>query len=391
MSTANNMHPAIKAVVDRLPQNQTVKRSEIFKVADELGYRWPQIKDLMTDSRRAERGYYFIGDLNGTGVMPPTPAPTAHAVTPTKVEVSMPKKRMAAALTASIEVPQKDPSFVRWGHQSLIEQVIRAKRFFPVFITGHSGNGKTVMVEQACARLNREMTRVQISPETDTDDLLGGFRLIDGDTVFVKGPVVNAMERGAVLLLDEVDRSSSKLMCLQSILEGKAILIAKTGEVIHPHPQFTVIATANTKGRGSDDGKYVFATIMDDAFLERFNITIEQGKPAINVEERIIIANMEKYGWVDKEFAKLLAQWSDAIYKTYEGGGVEDIVSTRRLSLIANTFAVTKARKKSVQLCLARFDKVVSEAFMSLYDKIDGSTDAPPPDENQSLADILDS
>ena len=220
-------------------------------------------------------------------------------------------------------VPPKDSSFVTWGHCSDVSKIIQSRNFYPVFVTGLSGNGKTMMVEQTCAKLNREYVRVQITPETDEDDLIGGFRLVNGETVFCKGPVIKAMEKGAILLIDEIDRGSNKLMCLQGVLEGKPVLVKKTGEVISPLNGFNVIATANTKGKGSDDGRFVSATIIDEAFLERFTITLEQPYPTSSVERKIVVKHMEKFDCHDDKFADSLVVWSETIRKTFEDGGVD--------------------------------------------------------------------
>jgi MoxR-like ATPase len=244
------------------------------------------------------------------------------------------------------------------------------------------------MVEQACARTNREYVRVQITPETDEDDLIGGFRLIDGETVFAKGPVIKAMEAGALLLIDEIDRGSNKIMCLQGVLEGKPIMIKKTGEVIKPAEGFNVISTANTKGQGSEDGRFIAATIIDEAFLERFTITLEQPYPSMAIEKKIIIKHMDKFDCKDTDFADRLTQWSETIRKTFEDGGVDDIVSTRRLCHIVQTFSIFDDRTKSIDLCISRFDNDTKEAFKDLYALIDDTTSTEDESSELSGADI---
>lgn len=368
------MNP-IDAIIALLPAGDTAKAGDIHAAAKRLSYTWSQYgKIIMAENRRRERGYYFIGDLRDSSVAPP-PKPSATFTAP---EIQAPLKpkavfRLETAEASEIHIPAKDPHYIPWGNYELVEKIIAARRFFPVFLSGVSGNGKTLMIEQACARSRREMVRVQISPETDEDSLIGGMRLVGGETVFAHGPIINAMKKGAVCLIDEIDRSSSKLMCLQGILEGKPVLIPRTGEIVYPHPEFTIIATANTKGRGSSDGKYVFATMMDDAFLERFNINIEQEFPTMAIEKRIISSHMEKYGVKDEGFVETLANWSETIRKTYEAGGMDDIISTRRLGLIVNTYAIVQDRLESIRLCVNRFDKEVSEAFLDLYTKIDAT------------------
>jgi len=274
-------------------------------------------------------------------------------------------------------VPDFDPTFVPWGNFSEIVKVLKSGMFYPTFVSGLSGNGKTFQIEQACAKLNREYVRVQISPETDEDDLIGGFRLIKGETVFQKGPVIKAMEAGAVLMIDEIDRGTNKIMCLQGVLEGKPVLIKKTGEVVEPADGFNVIATANTKGKGSEDGRYSGATIIDDAFLERFTITLEQTFPTMATEEKIVMKHMSKFEKVDEEFAKLLVGWADAIRKTFYDEGIDEVISTRRLCHIVQTFSIFGKRDKAIALCVNRFDDDTKEAFIDLYEKVDATINEP--------------
>ena len=274
-------------------------------------------------------------------------------------------------------VPDFDPTFVPWGNFSEIVKVLKSGMFYPTFVSGLSGNGKTFQIEQACAKLNREYVRVQISPETDEDDLIGGFRLIKGETVFQKGPVIKALEAGAVLMIDEIDRGTNKIMCLQGVLEGKPVLIKKTGEVVEPADGFNVIATANTKGKGSEDGRYSGATIIDDAFLERFTITLEQTFPTMATEEKIVMKHMSKFEKVDEEFAKLLVGWADAIRKTFYDEGIDEVISTRRLCHIVQTFSIFGKRDKAIALCVNRFDDDTKEAFIDLYEKVDATINEP--------------
>jgi len=278
-----------------------------------------------------------------------------------------------SVINDSTYIPSKDPTFVGWGSYDDIHTIVSARNFYPVYISGLSGNGKTMMVEQACASLGREYIRVQISPETDEDDLIGGFRLLDGETVFAKGPVIKAMERGALLLVDELDRGTNKIMCLQGILEGKPIMIKKTGEVIRPAPGFNIIATANTKGKGSEDGRFVAAQIIDEAFLERFVCTIEQPYPTIETEKKIVSRHMTKFGVKDVEFMEKLVIWSSVIRKSFEEDGIDELVSTRRLCHIVHTYSIFKDRMKAIKLCISRFDNDTKEAFLDLYTKVDAS------------------
>ena len=282
-------------------------------------------------------------------------------------------------------VPDFDPTFVPWGNFTEIVKVLKSGMFYPTFVSGLSGNGKTFQIEQACAKLNREYVRVQISPETDEDDLIGGFRLIKGETVFQKGPVIKAMEAGAVLMIDEIDRGTNKIMCLQGVLEGKPVLIKKTGEVVEPKDGFNVIATANTKGKGSEDGRYSGASVIDDAFLERFTITLEQTFPTIATEEKIVMKHMSKFEAIDEEFAKLLVGWADAIRKTFYDEGIDEVISTRRLCHIVQTFSIFGKRDKAIALCVNRFDDDTKEAFIDLYEKVDATINAPELDEEELL------
>jgi hypothetical protein len=272
-------------------------------------------------------------------------------------------------------VPCVNPDYISWGHHRDVQKIVKSKMFYPMFITGLSGNGKTFMVEQVCAKLKRECVRVNVTIETDEDDLLGGFRLQDGETVFHKGPVVEAMERGAVLLLDEVDLASSKILCLQPVLEGKGVFLKKINQWITPAEGFNVVATANTKGKGSESGQFIGTNILNEAFLERFAITLEQSYTTPSTEKKIVIGAMGDSP--DEDFAQKLVNWSDIIRKTYEDGGVDEIISTRRLVHIAKSYAIFENRMKSIELCVARFDNEIKETFMDLYTKIDEETEIP--------------
>ena len=270
-----------------------------------------------------------------------------------------------------------DKTFVPWGNYHDIVKVVKSGMFYPTYISGLSGNGKTFMVEQACAKLGKEFIRVQINPETDEDDLLGGFRLINGETVFAKGPVLKAMENGAILLLDEIDRATNKIMCLQGILEGKPVLVKKTGEVIKPADGFNVIATANTKGKGSDDGRFTAASIIDEAFLERFTVSVDQKFPSINIEKKILLKHMDKYissnatgDFTADELAQNLVTWADVIRRTFYDDGIDEVISTRRLCHIIQTYAIFGKVDKAIDLCISRFDEDTKAAFLDLYTKV---------------------
>ena len=277
-------------------------------------------------------------------------------------------------------IPQKDDSFVRFGNFADIKKIIESRVFYPSFITGLSGNGKTFSVEQACAQLGRELIRVNITIETDEDDLIGGFRLINGDTVWHNGPVIEALERGAILLLDEIDLASNKILCLQSILEGKGVFLKKIGRFVKPAKGFNVIATANTKGKGSDDGRFIGTNVLNEAFLERFPVTFEQEYPTVATETKILNKLCD-----DENFCKRLADWADIIRKTFYDGGIEEIISTRRLVHIVKAYSIFGDKAKAIQVCVNRFDDETKQAFLELYDKVDADFEMPG-DEDQKQA-----
>tara|TARA_Y200000002_G_scaffold36136_1_gene26456 strand:+ start:9145 stop:10245 length:1101 start_codon:yes stop_codon:yes gene_type:complete len=272
-------------------------------------------------------------------------------------------------------VPEKDNTFVKFGNFTDIKKVIQSKQFYPSFVTGLSGNGKTFSVEQACAQLNRELIRVNITIETDEDDLIGGFRLVDGNTVWHNGPVIEALERGAILLLDEIDLASNKILCLQPVLEGKGIFLKKTGKFVQPATGFNVIATANTKGKGSDDGKFIGTNVLNEAFLERFPVTFEQEYPHSATENKILLGIANNLGVKDSEFCKKLTDWADIIRKTFYDGGIDEVISTRRLVHIIRAYSIWNDKLKSIKVCLNRFDDETKQSFLELYDKVDADVD----------------
>jgi len=280
-----------------------------------------------------------------------------------------------AYLAAKDLVPDKDPNYVPFGNFTDLKKIIKSKVFYPTFITGLSGNGKTFGVEQACAQLGRDLIRVNITVETDEDDLIGGFRLVDGNTVWHNGPVLEALQRGAVLLLDELDLASNKILCLQSILEGNGVFIKKIGKQVYPEKGFTVVATANTKGKGSDDGRFVGTNVLNEAFLERFPLTFEQEYPSIKIEQKLLHNYCSELNCCDDEYIENLGTWAEIIRKTFKEGGVDEVISTRRLVHIIRAFAIFKDRLKAIKLCLNRFDDETKAAFLELYSKIDAKVD----------------
>ena len=291
----------------------------------------------------------------------------------------------APAVIETVEqnlVPVKDENYVPFGNFSDVKKIIQSGIFYPTFITGMSGNGKTFSVEQACASLNRELIRVNITIETDEDDLIGGFRLVDGNTVWHNGPVVEALERGAVLLLDEVDLASNKILCLQSVLEGKGLFLKKTGRYIQPAPGFNIIATANTKGKGSDDGRFIGTNVLNEAFLERFALTFEQEYPTPAIESKILLRVAASVGKHDEEFCTNIANWEDIIRKTFKDGGIDEVISTRRLVHIMRAYAIWNDRMKAIKVCVNRFDEETKQSFVELYDKIDADVNTEEESED---------
>ena len=277
----------------------------------------------------------------------------------------------AAPIVEQNLVPDKDPNYVPFGNFADVKKIISSKMFYPTFITGLSGNGKTFSVEQACAQLKRELIRVNITIETDEDDLIGGFRLVNGETVWHDGPVIQALNRGAILLLDEVDLASNKILCLQSILEGKGVFLKKVGRFVKPANGFNIFATANTKGKGSDDGRFIGTNVLNEAFLERFALTFEQDYPTPKTEQNILEKVAANYGCLDKKFCENLATWGDIIRRTFKDGGIDEVISTRRLVHVIRAFAIWQDRMKAIKVCVNRFDDETKQSFLELYDKID--------------------
>ena len=358
-----------------------VNRDDITRVCNESGAPYPYW--LVTKAQyRYDRGQYKVPP-SGEKIV--KLKESIVKLNDADCKVNEPETEMAYAQPAQVlefrqpkliddsepAVPKKWPDYVPFGFYKDMKNIISSKSFYPIFVTGLSGNGKTLMVEQVCAELNRECIRVNISVETDESDLLGGPTLVNGNVVNRDGPVLIAMKRGAVLLIDEVDRGSNKLMCLQGILEGKSYYNKKSGEVVTPQPGFNVIATANTKGQGSDEGKYL-AQILDSAFLERFPITVEQEFPDMKTEKKILSPLIE-----DKDFVENLCQWADVIRKSYTEGAVDEVISTRRLVHIAKAFTIFKDKMKAITLCVSRFDEETKMSFLDLYSKVDAGVESP--------------
>ena len=351
----------VDAATEMFGDGSVVSKQNVREAAVKAGVPFPTW--FMKPEFKAHYGSYKLPSEGGSAV-----APVIAAVENTEpafvnlVATNMEKQNLVPALFEG---------FVAWGNFSKIEKVVKSGMFYPIFVTGLSGNGKTLMIEQVHAKLKKELIRVNITIETDEDDLLGGFRLVNGETKFVPGPVIEAMERGCTLLLDECDLGSNKLLCLQPVLEGKGVYLKKINKWITPKEGFNVMATANTKGKGSEDGRFIGTNILNEAFLERFAVTMEQPYASVAVEQKIVKGAMKKCGAVDDEFAKNLVTWADVIRKTFYDGGVDEVISTRRLDHIVKAYAIFGDKMQAIELCVARFDEDTKVSFLDLYTKID--------------------
>ena len=357
----NEIQKSVVEILYKTYKKDTVTRAQINALVKKKEIKNPSwLKD---DKYKVGRGVYKL-PMGDESEKPETTDSIENLKTDTKAAY------IVSSLTDNV-VPGKDKDFVNFGNFSDVKNIISSKKFYPVFITGLSGNGKTLAVTQACAVAKREMIRVNVTIETDEDDLLGGYRLRDGQTVWQNGPVIEAMERGAVLLLDEIDLASNKIMCLQPILEGSGIYVKKTNKWVRPKYGFNVIATANTKGQGSEDGKFIGTNVLNEAFLERFPVTFEQEYPTARVEEKIVSTKLKSTGKADQKFAHNLVTWADVIRRTYFDGGVDEIISTRRLVHIAEAYSIFKNKMKAITVCTNRFDDDVKNSFVDLYTKVD--------------------
>lgn len=371
---------------------EVVTHQQLVSLSNETGMKrqvWLEGKQY-----RVARGKYqlplqkFNINMAGLALVKSEPMKTIAEPVVASVAKAVAKISSVPRMHEGAIIPKVNSLYVPFGFFDNMKRIVASKKFYPVFVSGLSGNGKTFMVEQACAQLKVECLRVNISPETDEDDLIGGFRLIDGETKWFDGPVVQAMKSGAVLILDEIDRGSNKLMCLQGVLEGKGLFIKKTGEFVEPVQGFNVIATANTKGKGDETGRYMAATILDDAFLERFPITVEQEYPDVKIETKILTKLFASLGITDKAFAENLVKWADIIRKTFEEGAIDELISTRRLSHIAEAYTIFNDKVESIKYCINRFDAETKTAFLDLYSKIDAGIDpTSQPIEVKSPAD----
>ena len=373
MATTEKRQQIIQGLLRDFPDGEA-SRQELMDWATNCGLSKYAPSFVWQSENSVRRGVFRIPTLdeNGNLVTLARPIPKAPVVETPMVESPMVSNVIEFPKTETESyVPSKVNGYVKFGHYNDIKTIAKSGQFYPIFITGLSGNGKTMMIEQVHAEIKKELFRVNITIETDEDDMIGHYALVDGRTVWQDGPVTMAMERGATLLLDEVDLASNKIMCLQPVLEGNPLLIKKEGRIVRPAPGFTVMATANTKGKGSEDGRFIGTNILNEAFLERFPVTVEQEYPSVSVEKKIVIKLMENLGCVDEEYAGKLVDWADLIRKTFYDGGVDEIIATRRLVHIVHAFAIFKDRMKAIAMCVARFDDQTKEVFMDLYSKLD--------------------
>lgn len=350
----------------------------VYSLVD-LGAAVPESSSAVPRLKAARKSAGASNSLAGLQLPPAPPAVVANIPQHSADIIQMPQRARSLQQTLDSLIPAKDPTFVPFGAFKDLAMIINSKIFYPVFITGLSGNGKTIGPEQACSKLGRECVKVNITEETDEDDLIGGNTLVDGNVIFREGPVLTAMRRGALLILDEVDLNATKILCLQSIMEGKPFFNKKTGETIYPVAGFNVIATANTKGRGSDTGRFVGTKLMNEAFLERFPITIEQEYPSASVERKILENNFVALGVdlnpLNQRFVIALAKWAEVIRKSYAEQAVDDVISTRRLVSIVKAYAIFGDRMKAINMCLSRFDSDTKDSFVALYTKVDAEAE----------------
>ena len=373
----------VKHAKKLFPNKVELTLADLVRANKEFGHKYEPQWLTKDKQYRVDRGLFKLPNIDDD-VSEDTKVSKTETVKDNKVNEAA---YIVSSLTGDI-VPKKDSVFVSFGNYPDVKSIVKSKMFYPVFITGLSGNGKTMGVTQACAENRRELIRVNITIETDEDDLLGGYRLKDGQTVWQNGPVIEAMERGAVLLLDEIDLASNKIMCLQPILEGSGIFVKKINKFVKPADGFNVIATANTKGQGSEDGKFIGTNVLNEAFLERFPITFEQKYPSVKIEEKILIKTLEKNGKKDQSFCKKLVTWADVIRKTFFDGGVDEIISTRRLVHIVQAYAIFKDKLKAIEVCTNRFDEDTKNSFVELYQKVDGGATAESIAEDQRKAEV---
>ena len=384
-----NRKEFITCALDVLGADLTViNRDGIYQVLDAYeGLKFPSWQ-VSKELRTNERGEYYVPSMDGEFAKDAASnikeVSVQSLITPEAAQVAMAPSAIGVMDQQDSYVPEKFDGYVPYGNFNTVKDVIKSGIFYPMFITGLSGNGKTLMVKEVCAKQKREYVRANITVETDEDDLIGGFRLLNGETVWHDGPVVTAMKRGAVLLLDEIDLASNKIMALQPVLEGSSIYLKKIGKWVHPTPGFNVIATANTKGQGSDDGRFIGTNVLNEAFLERFPVTIEQTYPAGSMEKKILNNELGKHGLEDQNFSENLVKWADVIRKTFYEGGCDEVISTRRLVHIIGAFSIFKDKMTAIELTVNRFDAETKESFLDLYTKIDAGVDVSTLGDNEN-------
>ena len=374
----------VKHAKKLFPNKVELTLADLVRANKEFGHKYEPQWLTKNKQYRVDRGLFKLPNIDDNVSEETKEVSKTETVKDNKVNEAA---YIVSSLTGDI-VPKKDSVFVSFGNYPDVKSIVKSRMFYPVFITGLSGNGKTMGVTQACAENRRELIRVNITIETDEDDLLGGYRLREGQTVWQNGPVIEAMERGAILLLDEIDLASNKIMCLQPILEGSGIFVKKINKFVKPAEGFNVIATANTKGQGSEDGKFIGTNVLNEAFLERFPITFEQKYPSVKIEEKILIKTLEKNGKKDQSFCKKLVTWADVIRKTFFDGGVDEIISTRRLVHIVQAFTIFKDKLKAIEVCTNIFDEDTKNSFVELYQKVDGGATAESIAEDQRKAEV---
>ena len=401
-----NMTPARKNFVEmaqsEFGEGAILSKTDVREFKEKHNLGWPSW--FVRSPFKVDRGMYKLPTMDGNleveaSTIPVETTVAENTTVSLATHATAARVESAEMVTNVIEfpknasesyVPSKVDGYVKFGHYNDVKTIKKSGNFYPIFITGLSGNGKTMMIEQVHAELKKELFRVNITIETDEDDLIGHYALVDGRTVWQDGPVTMAMERGATLLLDEVDLASNKIMCLQPVLEGNPLLIKKEGRIVRPKEGFTVMATANTKGKGSEDGRFIGTNILNEAFLERFPITMEQEYPSISVEKKIVTKLMTSLGCLDEEYAGKLVDWADLIRKTFYDGGVDEIIATRRLVHIVHAFSIFKDRMKAIAMCVARFDDQTKETFMDLYSKLDEKVSMPSDDEEETVLDTAE-
>lgn len=366
------------AMFPEIADSNEISRKQIVEFTESTNSAWPT---WLTKNAVRRGVYQFRPISSGAPMVMPAPMPIPSNPTPiANVMRSMPMPKSMPIPSVVNLIPVVDKNYVPFGNHKDVNQIVKAQLFYPVYISGPTGNGKSTMVEQICASNNKPLIRVNINNMTDEEQLIGSKTLVDGNVEIVEGPVLIAMRTGATLLLDEIDAGGANtLLCLQPILEGKPFYFKLKNELIIPAPGFNIFATANTKGKGSFDGRYIGTNILNEAFLERFAITLNQEYPSMSVEKRILANLMHQYNCYDEGYINTLVKWAGAIRKTFDDGGVDELITTRRLTHVVRAFSIFRNKAKAVELCCNRFDAVTRSAFIDLFDKM-SVDETPVPD-----------